>query len=188
MKVGKLVFVSAFALLCAPGLAGADDVLQGPASFTWLQRLAGDWTLSAKQEGEASRHEVLAPLVGTQQVALSYRLVGARTTLQENIFPGTPREMSTMYHCEDKSCAQLKAAHFCTLKTQPVLRAEAAISDNKLVLRCDPSVPVCGSEEAHLHVLSLEMSEDGNQLKETLSIYRNGKQAEDLIFRFERRL
>lgn len=184
MRISR--FLVLIATLCG-SIASAADALEGAASFDWLQRLAGEWVLAATQEGEAAKHQVIAPLVGTQQVALSYRLVGAKTTLQENIFPGTPREMATMYHCEDKQCSHIKAGHYCTLKTQPVLRAAARISDNKLILRCDLASSVCESGDPHLHVLTLEMSEDGKRLKETFSVYRAGKPAEDLIFRFERK-
>lgn len=118
---------------------------------------------------------------------MSYCLVGAKTTLQENIFPGTPREMATMYHCEDKACGQIRAGHYCTLKNQLVLKAAARITDDRLELRCDPSSAVCASDDAHLHVLKLEMSQERSRLTETFSLYRNGKPAEDLVFRFERK-
>jgi hypothetical protein len=173
--------------LCAAGVwaAGTDDAHR---QYTRLQELEGDWVLAATQEGEASKHPVIAPLVGSGKVALSYRLVGAKTTLQENIFPGTPREMATMYHCVDSACTQVVANHYCTLKNQPVLRAEPRMAVGQLVFRCDPGVAVRASPDAHLHVLTIELPPYGsNRLKTKFQIQKEGRPAEELVFLFDRK-
>ena len=158
-----------FVALGLIGLAGAARA-DGPRQYGWLQQLEGDWVLASAQEGEAARHPVIAPLVGSGKVALSYRLVGSKTTLQENIFPGTPREMATMYHCLDKACTQVLADHYCSLKNQPVLRAEPLVEPGKLVFTCDPAVAVCASPDPHLHILTIEAPRgSGGQLKTTFS-------------------
>lgn len=176
----------ALGLLGATGLAHA-EASAGRPHYEWLQQLAGDWVLAPTQEGEASQHAVIAPLVGSGRVALSYRLVGSKTTLQENIFPGTPREMATMYHCIDQACTQVVADHYCSLKNQPVLRAEPAPEAGKLVFRCDPQVAVCTSPDAHLHVLTIERPHADGKLKMTFAIQKDGKPGENLVFLFDRR-
>jgi hypothetical protein len=178
---------TALLVFCA-GAGSAQNGGDARYQFTRLQQLEGDWVLAATQEGEASKHPVIAPLVGSGKVALSYRLVGARTTVQENIFPGTPREMATMYHCVDSACTQVVANHYCTLKNQPVLRADPRMDVGRLVFRCDPGVAVCASPDAHLHVLTIEMPEDGsNRLKTKFQIQKEGKPAEELVFLFDRK-
>ena len=179
-----------FALLALGAACLAGTALAGNPSeqYGWLQQLEGDWVLAPTQEGEAAKHPVIAPLVGAGKVALSYHLVGSKTTLQENIFPGTPREMSTMYHCIDKACSRLMADHFCSLKNQPVLRAEPVTESGKLVFSCDPAVAVCASPDPHLHVLTIEAPQgNAGPLKTTFSIRRDGKPAEDLVFLFDRK-
>lgn len=171
-------------LACLVTVARAEP----PEQYAWMQQFEGDWVLSADQEGEAARHAVIAPLVGSGKAALSYRLVGSKTTLQENIFPGTPREMATMYHCVDKACTQVVADHYCSLKNQPVLRAQPQAAAGKLVFTCDPAVATCNSADAHLHVLTIEAPKaPGGPLKTIFSVHRDGKLAEDLVFRFERK-
>lgn len=184
--VAALTTAVVIAVATAP--AGAAEPPEAGAQFVWLQSLEGDWVLAAEQQGEASRHPVIAPLVGSGKVALSYRLVGSKTTLQENIFPGTPREMATMYHCADKRCSEVVADHYCSLKNQPVLRAEAAPEAGMLRFRCDPSVAVCASADAHLHALTIERI-DGqpDRLKTTFALQKNGQPGETLVFQFERR-
>ncbi len=153
-----------------------------------MQPLEGDWVLSASQEGEAAKHAVIAPLVGSGKVALSYRLVGSKTTLQENIFPGTPREMATMYHCADKACSQVVADHYCALKNQPVLRADPQPAKGKLVFHCDPTVPVCNSPDLHLQVLTIELrGANSGQLRINFALEKEGKPAASPVFLFERK-
>ncbi len=181
-----LLSALAFATLVASSPASAEA--RGAASYAQLQHLEGDWVLTAEQEGEAARHPVIAPLVGSGKVALSYRLVGSKTTLQENIFPGTPREMATMYHCLDAACTEVIADHYCSLKNQPVLRAEPRVEEGKLVFRCDPALAVCNSPAAHLDVLTIELPRSpAEPLKTTFALRKDGKPGEVLVFRFDRK-
>lgn len=180
----------ALAVALGTGAPAASVAGDGDASgqYYWLTQLEGDWVLAPSQEGEASKHPVIAPLVGSGKVALSYRLVGSRTTLQENIFPGTPREMATMYHCIDQGCSQVVADHYCSLKNQPVLRAEPQPAAGRLVFRCDPGVAVCGSPAAHLDVLTIELPKgDASQLRTTFALRKDGKPGETLVFLFDRK-
>lgn len=185
LRRARLAAASMFFAAAGVWAEGTGDAHQ---QYTRLQELEGDCVLAATQEGEASKHPVIAPLVGSGKVALSYRLVGAKTTLQENIFPGTPREMATMYHCVDSACTQVVANHYCTLKNQPVLRAEPRMDVGRLVFRCEPTVAICASPDAHLHVLTIEMPEGGsNRLKTKFQIQKEGRPAEELVFLFDRK-
>jgi hypothetical protein len=179
--LAALALLGPLSVTCADGPGAAHQ-------YGWLQQLEGDWVLAPAQEGEAAKHPVIAPLVGSGRVALSYRLVGSKTTLQENIFPGTPREMATMYHCIDKDCSQVVADHYCSLKNQPVLRAEPGPEAGRLVFRCDPSVPVCSSPDAHLDTLTIELPRGGEgPLRTTFALQKDGKPGESLLFLFERK-
>lgn len=181
---GLAVVSASLLALAAPALAEE----AGQSLFGRMQQLEGDWVLAPGQESEAAKHPVIAPLVGSGKVALSYRLVGSKTTLQENIFPGTPREMATMYHCTDRACSQVIADHYCSLKNQPVLRADPQLETGKMVFRCDPSVAVCNGPENHLDVLTIEFPEsDGSQLKTSFALKKDGKPGEILVFRFDRK-
>lgn len=65
--------------------------------------LEGEWVLSsaAKQEGKATKHKLDAPLLGSDAVGMSFKLVGKGSTVQENLLPDTKKEkvfISTQYH------------------------------------------------------------------------------------------
>lgn len=175
-------------VLCAfPGVSSG-GVADPATQFQWLQSLEGDWTLTAEQEGEAAKHPVIAPLVGAGRVALRYRLVGSKTTVQENIFPDTPREMATMYHCSDADCTQLIADHYCSLKNQPILQAAISNAENALRFECDPRVAICNASVAHLQTLTIErIPGDPDHLKTRFAVHKDGKLADTLVFRFERK-
>jgi len=158
------------------------------AQFAWLQSLEGDWTLTPDQEGEAARHPVIAPLVGAGRVALRYRLVGSKTTVQENIFPDTPREMATMYHCADADCTRLIADHYCSLRNQPILQAADSDVENTIRFECDPTVAICSASAAHLQTLTIErIPDDPDHLTTRFAVHKDGKLADTLVFRFERK-
>jgi hypothetical protein len=96
--------------------------------------------------------------------------------------------MSTMYHCADRACTQVIADHYCSLKNQPVLRAEPQPEAGKLVFRCDPAVAVCNAPDAHLDVLTIELPDgDAGQLKTSFALKKDGKPGEVLVFRFDRK-
>ena len=50
--------------------------------------LEGEWVLSsaAKQEGKATKHKLDAPLLGSDAVGMSFKLVGKGSTVQRIFF------------------------------------------------------------------------------------------------------
>jgi hypothetical protein len=96
----------------------ADDARQ---IYTSMQGLEGEWILSSadRQEGKATKHKLVAPLLGTDAVGMSFKLVGKGSTVQENLLPDTKKEMVSMYHCKDASCSQVKATRYCVKQNQP---------------------------------------------------------------------
>jgi hypothetical protein len=175
------------ALAVAPALAeAAADARQ---LYDWMQQLEGEWTLSpaAVQEGKATEHPATAPLVGSDAVAISFKLIGRGATLQEDLLSGTERQMVTMYHCRDSACSAVKATHYCAKRNQPEFLASAESTPEKLVFDCDMSTELCQSWDAHIHRITHELSDDGRHLKTTYSGYMNGEPASDTIFHFDRR-
>ena len=86
-----------------------------------MTTLQGEWILSpaGQQEGKATQHKLVTPLIGKDTTAISFKLIGKGSTVQENLLPATKKEMVTMYHCHDMECSQLKATHYCVKQNQP---------------------------------------------------------------------
>jgi hypothetical protein len=68
--------------------------------YKTLTLLDGDWMLSSaeEQEGGATKKGPAAKLLDTDNTAISFTVIGKGSTLQENLLPGTGKEMATMYH------------------------------------------------------------------------------------------
>ena len=99
-----IFIVLAMALLCVSA-AVASPNSDPQAQYLTLTRLAGDWSLAPadRQEGKATTKGPAAKMVGTDKVAMKFRVIGKGSTVQENLLPGTSKEMATMYHCNQFS-------------------------------------------------------------------------------------
>jgi hypothetical protein len=178
-------------------VAGVSVVLAGSsvraeegsiAIYKRMQQLEGDWVLSPAedQEGKATTHKAVAPIVGSDQVAMSFRLIGAGSTVQESLLPGTSREMVTMYHCQDTGCSQVRATHYCIKQNQPQMVAVQKMEDGALIFSCDMSTELCQSSEDHVHKIAHKISADGKHLKTTYSSFKNGEHSKDSVYHFDK--
>jgi hypothetical protein len=70
--------------------------------YKTITMLDGDWVLSPAdvQEGGAIKKGPAAELMGIDGTAISFKVVGKGSAVQENLLPGAGKEMVTMYHCD----------------------------------------------------------------------------------------
>ena len=161
----------------------------GKAIYDSMTSLEGDWILAPKdkQEGKATKHKLVAPLIGTDAVAMSFKVIGKGSTVQESLLPGTKKEMVSMYHCKDPACSQVKATHYCVKQNQPEMIAEASSTANMLIYNCDMSTELFKSGRDHVHTITHEVSSDGKHLKTTYTSWKDGKYLKDSIYHFDRK-
>ena len=157
--------------------------------YDWVKQLEGQWTLSASevQEGGTRTHPSVLPLFNTDKVAMEFKLIGRERTVQENLLPGTKRQMVTMYHCKDSSCSAVKATHYCAKGNQPEFVASADSSPQELVFECDMTTELCQSWDAHIHRITHQLSEDGRHLRAVYTNFLNGEHTTDTVFHFDRK-
>ena len=151
--------------------------------------LEGDWILSSadKQQGKATKHKLVAPLLGTDTVAMNFKLVGKGSTVQESLLPGTKKEMVSMYHCKDAECSQVKATHYCVKQNQPEMLADPISTSSNLIYGCDMKTDLCHSGQNHIHKITHEISDNGNHLKTTYTSWKDSKYLKDSIYHFDRK-
>ena len=171
------------------------NTLAGSASldhFKTLSMLDGEWSLSPadQQEGGATRKGPAQQLLGTDNTAMSFKVIGKGSTIQENLLPGTGKEMATMYHCDSfKNCMQVQARHYCAKQNQPELVLDESQSNaRRIVMNCDMNSTLCNSVEGHVHRITHELSQDKNHLKTTYTIFKDGKLEKHSIYHFDRKL
>jgi len=182
--------ITLIALGIAATVSVADPVSPAREQYQVLASLHGDWVLSPsdKQEGKTKTDKVVAPMLGTGKVGMSFKVIGKGSTVQENLLPGTGKEMATMYHCNDiRKCPQLVATHYCAKQNQPQLVAKPANDQGKVILSCDMSTALCNSNDEHVHLITHELSDSGKHLKTIYTIFRDGKKKGDTIYHFERK-
>jgi hypothetical protein len=175
-------------------LVVSNVAISGPESATLskynrMKQLEGEWVLSpaTRQEGKATQHKVVAPLVGTDAVAINFKVIGKGSTVQENLLPDTGKEMATMYHCNDASCSELRAKHYCVKQNQPELRVELSDDDGALVFECDMATELCQSKQNHIHKITHTLSEDGNHLVTSYTTFNDGAYMKDSVYHFDRK-
>lgn len=167
----------------------ADTSTDAQKAYQWMNELQGEWALSSadKQVGKATKHKLVAPIVGTDTTAMSFKLVGKGSTVQENLLPGNKKEMVTMYHCQDIGCDQVKATHYCAKKNQPEMMAVLSSKANTLTFECDMSTTLCKSNEDHVHKITHKLSDDGKHLTTTYTSWKDGKYLKDSVYNFQRK-
>ena len=187
MKPVCLVFLSA--LVLSLEVQASSEQAKPEHVYQWIKQLEGEWVLSAaeRQEGHATKRPEVAALVGTDTTAMNFKLIGRGSTVQEDLLPGTARQMVTMYHCTDSDCSAVKATHYCAKQNQPEFLASLESASNSLVFDCDMSTELCASWDDHIHSIRHEISEDGRHLRSVYSSFMNGEHTRDTIFHFDRK-
>jgi hypothetical protein len=157
--------------------------------YNSMKALNGEWVLTSadKQEGKATKLKLVAPLVGTDAIGISFKLIGKGSTVQENLLPGTKKEMVSMYHCKDASYSQIKATHYCVKQNQPEMLADLSSTTNFLSYNCDMSTELCRSGRDHVHNIKHELSNEGRHLKTTYTSWKDGKYLKDSVYHFDRK-
>jgi len=176
-------------LLLLPMYVYAESPARPQQIYQWIKQLQGEWLLSVadSQEGGTRTHPSVVPLFGSEQVAIRFSLIGRESTVQEDLLPGTARQMVTMYHCKDSSCSDVKATHYCAKQNQPEFLASRASSPRELVFECDMTTELCQSWDGHIHRITHTLSEDGKHLRSAYATYLNGEYEEDMVFHFDRK-
>ncbi|MGV6826944.1 MAG: hypothetical protein ACWA5Q_08200 [bacterium] len=187
MKTTLIIFLATTVLLWEQCLATSN----ASNHYQTLAAMQGDWILApaSTQEGGATKKGPAAKMIGTNQVAMSFKLIGKGSTVQENLLPGTVKEMATMYHCDNfNNCQQVKATHYCAKQNQPALVLDSNNSSKqKITMDCDMNSPLCNSAEGHVHKITHELSNGNRKLKTTYTIFKDGKFQKNSIYHFVRK-
>lgn len=189
----KKRIVSLFATLCLITSSHAAENTTAWELFGWMEdTLIGEWKLSpvgAQKGTESYKHKAVLPLVGTDATGMAFKLIGGEVTIQEDLLPGTTKQMVSMYHCKDIACTNLKATHYCSKQNQPEFLANLRESTpNRIIFDCDMSTELCRSDEDHIHQIVHELSDDGRHLKTSYFAWQDKKlKNEHSIYHFDRK-
>ncbi|AMV40282.1 hypothetical protein [Planctomyces sp. SH-PL62] len=96
----------------------ADSPVTAIAAFDRLKTLVGDWKNSSSACDPGAEE-----VPGSDVV--KYKLTGAGSALVEVSMPGTPMEMTSIYHLDGDD---LRMTHYCALGNQPRLKLDKTAS------------------------------------------------------------
>jgi hypothetical protein len=122
-----------------------------------IKGLAGRWEGTTFRERE-----------GSSAAVVTYEVTSGGSAVIERLFPGTQREMTTMYH--DDSSGRLVAAHYCNAANQPRLRLTES-NGERLYFVLSPDSDIKADLEGHAHELTLLVGADGSLTHDWLNHY-----------------
>jgi hypothetical protein len=126
-------------ILAAACILGTAVLAAAPAaspSFDRFKTLAGDWV--AAEDGDMAKKGDLVA---------RYRVTGGGTAVVEDLFPGTPHEMMTVYHMDGED---LVLTHYCMGGNQPRMRARAT-KDSHVAFAFDGGTNIDPRKTQHMH-------------------------------------
>jgi hypothetical protein len=115
-------------------------------AFERLKKLVGDW-----QDGNAKTDAEKSVVVAR------YRVIAADSVVVEADFPGTTKEMLTMYHRDGD---QLMLTHYCMCGNQPRMRARAGAAANEVVFDFDGGTNLNPAKGFHMHDAVIRFIDD----------------------------
>lgn len=161
MKFSIIYFLSVFLWIVPANSFAADQgktmSLPNPY-FEAIKSLAGTWVGEGKKDGK------------TEPVKIKYRVTAGGTAVEEILFPGTPKEMVSVYFLDGD---QLMMTHYCMLGNQPRMKmteGKKIKKGEKISLKMVDATGMESPQEPHMGALTLTLKGPDRLIQEwTLS-------------------
>jgi hypothetical protein len=154
-----------------PAFAGEAPSLpySGSREFERVKALVGAWEGVAKMHNQA------------EKVRVEYRLSSGGSAVVENLFPGTPHEMISVYYDNQ---GQLTMTHYCALRNQPRMKLEKA-DDRSLYFNFVDGTNIDPTKDAYMGSLTLSFV-DKDHIIQKWTLFTGGKETETSLFELSR--
>jgi hypothetical protein len=139
MKIRIAFALLATVLLALTASSQAGEKAAPPVSvqrFEALKKLAGEWVEVGK-DGKPG-----------DKVISSIRVTSGGSAIEETLFPGSEKEMVSMYHLDGDD---LVLTHYCSLGNQPRLRAEPSQDVTKIVFKFVGATNLKSADDHHIN-------------------------------------
>jgi len=157
---------------CDPDSSGTRAAAVSVPALELVRELAGTW-VELGEDGEPSG-----------EVVSRFAVTAGGSAVLETLFPGTPKEMVSMYHAEEGA---LVLTHYCVMGNHPRMRATVDATTGDLVFTCTGeglNFRSC-AEVHHMHEGRLHrLGED--RIDSTWTPWEDGRPSEPHTFRLER--
>jgi hypothetical protein len=119
----------------------------------------------------------------TEEVVSVYRETAGGSAVLETLFPGTGKEMLTIYIQDGED---LVLTHYCVMGNQPRMKAEFDGESSKLVFKCVGGTNLKSENDAHMHEGRVQIV-DKDHLKTEWLMYEGGKVTHTAAFEVVRK-
>ncbi len=133
-----------------PARAADPKPLTAAERFEQIKKLAGDWAEKGK-DGAATEKKT------------SYRVTSGGSAVIETIFPGSEKEMITMYHLDGD---KLILKHYCMLGNQPCLSAESSADAKKIRFNFLNATNMKSEKDLHMHQVEFTIVDQDHLIAE----------------------
>jgi hypothetical protein len=115
------------------------------AGLERMKKLAGTW-VEADKDGNP-----------TDKVVSVVKVTAGGSVVQETLFPGSPMEMVSMYHCDGPD---LVMTHYCMLGNQPRMKADLHSPANQLCFKFAGGSNLDPAKDKHMHEGTITFIDD----------------------------
>ncbi len=160
----------------AEGQVAQSECDTGDAKSAAAQPAAGGVAkATAAKEHEHEHGDAPKPGADAQPpdaaATLVYKVIAAGSAVHEHMFPGTPHEMVTMYHCDGPD---LMLTHYCAAGNQPRMKAEKSADPNQLVFHFAGGTNLNPAKDMHMHDVTITFI-DAYHIRQEWTHYKDGK-------------
>ncbi len=138
--------------------------------FELVKALAGTWQ-SSKQA-----------LDGQETITVEYAVTSRGTAVIERMFPGTPKEMVSIYTQDGH---EMVMTHYCALGNQPRLKTSSPVTGNSIAMSYIDGTGMRSSQDKHMHELTLTLIDD-RHINHEWSVFEDGRKTSTHTFSFAR--
>ena len=152
------------------GQAVAEHPSTLPMPFELVKELVGTWQ-GSKQA-----------LDGQETITVEYALTSRGTAVIERMFPGTPKEMVSIYTQDGH---EMVMTHYCALGNQPRMKTSSPVTGNSIAMSYIDGTGIRSLQDKHMHELTLTFI-DNRHINHEWTVFEDGQKQVTHTFTFAR--
>jgi len=176
-KISRLTITGLLIMVCIIGTlvvsetpARAEHPTLTPTPFEQMKTLIGTW------QGTRKAYD------GEETITAQYSLTARDTAVMEKLFPGTPKEMVSLYTQDGHD---LVMTHYCMLGNQPRMKTQGLVSSDTITMTYMDGTGMRSKDDMHMHELTIKFM-DHNHMTHHWTLYDKGQKKITHTFMFTR--
>jgi len=141
-----------------------------PTPFEQMKTLVGTW------QGTRKAYD------GEETITAQYSLTARGSAVMEQLFPGTPKEMVSIYTQDGHD---LVMTHYCMLGNQPRMKTQGLVSSDTITMTYMDGTGMRSVNDMHMHELTIRFM-DENHMTHHWTLYDKGHKKVTHTFMFVR--